>query len=129
MALLFAGSKFTPYRLWEVRKAPALVLEIVAPGTKSEDATERVLSVRLGVAEYWQYDPPGERLTPGLEDRWLVKGRYVRIASPYRPEDRCVVDRASSLGYGLGPVGREGICACGIPRGRSGRNGCLRMPK
>ena len=77
---------FTPYRLWEVGKAPDLVLEIASKSTKLEDAAKRVLYARLGVTEYWQYEPHGERLTPGLECRQLVEGRYAKVSGIYRSE-------------------------------------------
>lgn len=86
LVLGVALPKFTPYLWWEVGKAPDLVLEIVSSSTRSEDAVKRVLYARLGIAEYWQYEPPGERLTPGLECCRLVEGRYVRVLSTYRPE-------------------------------------------
>ncbi len=77
---------FTPYRLWEVGKAPDLVLEITSPSTKAEDMAKRGLYAQLGVTEYWQYEPHGERLKPGLECRRLVKGRYVRVGGLSRSE-------------------------------------------
>ena len=77
---------FTPYRLWEVGKAPDLVLEITSKSTKLEDAAKRALYARLGVTEYWQYEPHGERLTPGLECRRLVEGRYAKVSGLYRSE-------------------------------------------
>ena len=32
-----------------------------------EDVAKRGLYAQLGITEYWQYEPYGERLTPGLE--------------------------------------------------------------
>lgn len=73
--------------------------------------------------DIWQYELPGERLTPGLEDRWLVKGRYVRIASPYRLETgalqigRPVLDTAwgqsDAREFALAGSRAEGMVACG----------------
>ena len=77
---------FTPYRLWEVGKAPDLVLEITSLSTKAEDVDKRGLYAQLGVTEYWQYEPRGKQLKPGLECRRLVQGRYVRVAGAYRSE-------------------------------------------
>ena len=77
---------FTPYRLWEVGKAPDLVLEITSLSTKAEDVDKRGLYAQLGVTEYWQYEPHGKQLKPGLECRRLVAGRYVSVAGAYRSE-------------------------------------------
>ena len=77
---------FTPYRLWEVGKAPDLVLEIASKSTKPEDVAKQALYARLGVTEYWQYEPHGERLTPGLECRRLVEGCYVRVSGIYHSD-------------------------------------------
>ena len=77
---------FTPYRLWEVGKAPDLVLEITSLSTKAEDVDKRGLYAQLGVTEYWQYEPHGKQLKPGLECRRLVRGRYVSVAGAYRSE-------------------------------------------
>ena len=74
---------FTPYRLWEVGKAPDLVLEITSPSTKAEDVAKRGLYAQLGVTEYWQYEPHGPHLTPGLECCRLAEGRYVRVSGTY----------------------------------------------
>ena len=51
----------TSYLLWEEGKAPGFVLEITSRGTRKEDqGRKRELYGRLGVTEYWQYDPRGE---------------------------------------------------------------------
>ena len=77
---------FTPYRLWEVGKVPDLVLEITSPSTKAEDVAKRGLYAQLGVTEYWQYEPHGPHLTPGLECCRLAEGRYVIVSGTYCSE-------------------------------------------
>ena len=65
------------YRLWEEPKAPDFVLEITSPKTwRRDQGAKRELYRRLGVREYWQYDPTGEYLEPPLQGLELVAGRY-----------------------------------------------------
>ena len=52
-------STYRSYRTWEVG-APDWVLEILSNGTWEDDVgTKRNLYARLGVTEYWFYDPEG----------------------------------------------------------------------
>ena len=56
------------YLLWKEPKAPDFVLEIASPGTWRDDQTwKRELYRRLGVGEYWQYDPTRNYLQPPLQ--------------------------------------------------------------
>ena len=65
------------YRLWAEPKAPDFVLEITSPKTWRQDqGAKRELYRRLGVREYWQYDPTREYLEPRLQGLELVAGRY-----------------------------------------------------
>ena len=65
------------YLLWEEAKAPDFVLEITAPGKWRADQTwKRELYRRLGVREYWQYDPTRDYLDPPLQGLELVRGAY-----------------------------------------------------
>ena len=69
------------YRLWEEPKAPDFVLEVTSPTTHREDqGTKRELYRRLGVREYWQYDPTGDYLQPALQGLELSDGEYHRLA-------------------------------------------------
>ena len=57
------------YFLWEERKAPDFVLEITSRSTWREDqGKNRELYHRLGVREYWQYDPTRDYLEPPLQE-------------------------------------------------------------
>ncbi len=65
------------YFLWKERKAPDFVLEITSRSTWREDQTrKRELYRRLGVREYWQYDPTRDYLEPPLQGLELVDGAY-----------------------------------------------------
>ncbi len=70
------------YLLWEERKAPDWVLEVTSRSTRHEDqGRKRELYRRLGVREYWQYDPTGDYLRPRLQGLVLVAGDYEELAS------------------------------------------------
>ena len=65
------------YKLWEEGPAPAFVMEVASRGTWREDEGRKAkLYERLGVREYWQYDPTGDYLGLRLKGRRLVGGRY-----------------------------------------------------
>ena len=66
------------YKLWEEGVVPAFVMEVASRGTWREDEGRKAkLYERLGVQEYWQYDPTGEYLGLKLKGRRLVEGAYV----------------------------------------------------
>ena len=65
------------YFLWQERKAPDFVMEITSRSTWREDqGLKRSLYRRMGVTEYWQYDPTGDYLQPRLQGLRLVGGEY-----------------------------------------------------
>ena len=65
------------YKLWEEPKAPDFVLEVASPGTWKRDAGfKRTLYERLGVREYWRFDPRSELFDPPLQGLTLAAGRY-----------------------------------------------------
>ena len=65
------------YKLWEEGPAPSFVMEVASRGTWREDEGRKAkLYQRLGVREYWQYDPTGDYLGLRLKGRRLVGGRY-----------------------------------------------------
>ena len=65
------------YLLWEEGKAPYFVLEVASPNTWREDeGVKRQVYERLGVTEYYQYDPTGECLGTQLKGARLSGGRY-----------------------------------------------------
>lgn len=70
------------YFLWEDRKAPDFVLEITSRSTRGEDqGRKRELYRRLGITEYWQYDPTGDYLDPPLQGLRLTGGAYQPMPS------------------------------------------------
>ncbi len=70
-----------PYFVWKEGKAPDFVLEVASRSTAKWDAGEkRDLYERMGVREYWLYDPEGGLHWPRLQLHELVAGRYERRA-------------------------------------------------
>ncbi len=67
------------YKLWEEGQAPAFVLEVASPSTWRDDVGwKRPVYARLGVREYWRYDPAGDLLPARLEGERLMPSGYVR---------------------------------------------------
>ena len=67
------------YKLWEEGRAPAFVLEVASPSTWRDDlGRKRSVYARLGVREYWQYDPAGEHLPARLHGERLTPSGYER---------------------------------------------------
>ena len=65
------------YKLWKEGRAPAFVLEVTSRGTWLEDAgNKKALSAKLGVSEYFLFDPEAEYLEPPLQGWRLVQGEY-----------------------------------------------------
>jgi Uma2 family endonuclease len=66
------------YKVWAEGKAPDVVIEITSKKTRTEDEKKKpTLYQRLGVKEYFQYDPTGDYLEPPLKGRWLDEnGEY-----------------------------------------------------
>ena len=65
------------YKLWEEAKAPDFVLEVASPRTwKDDEGPKTALYARLGVREYFQYDPRGDLLPVRLKGRRLAGGVY-----------------------------------------------------
>ena len=65
------------YLLWEEGKAPDFVLEVTSRSTRRQDrGFKRDLYARLGVAEYWLFDPTGDWLDPRLQGNRLSGDHY-----------------------------------------------------
>ena len=65
------------YLLWKEGKAPDFVLEVTSRSTRWIDrGFKRDLYARLGVREYWLFDPAGDWLDPRLQGNRLSDGRY-----------------------------------------------------
>jgi Uma2 family endonuclease len=69
------------YKLWEEGRPPDFVIEVTSSSTRREDlATKKDLYERLGVSEYFLFDPTGDYLNPRLQGYRLEQGRYIRLA-------------------------------------------------
>ena len=68
------------YKIWEEGKGPDFVLEVTSRSTRREDQVQkRSLYGRLGVGEYFLFDPKGEYLEPRLQGMRLSGGEYERL--------------------------------------------------
>jgi Uma2 family endonuclease len=65
------------YKLWEERVPPCLVIEVTSESTRDEDlGFKKDLYERLGVEEYFLYDPTADYLTSRLQGFRLTNSRY-----------------------------------------------------
>ncbi|MYB39123.1 MAG: Uma2 family endonuclease [Gammaproteobacteria bacterium] len=69
------------WKTWEKGKLADFVLEMTTMRRKTrDDVYKPILYRRLGVTEYWQYDPAGDYLDPPLKGRRLnPNGEYEPI--------------------------------------------------
>ncbi|NJO18447.1 MAG: Uma2 family endonuclease [Thioploca sp.] len=89
------------YKLWEEQVVPCTLFEITSKQTGSADLTTKYqLYERLGIKEYFLFDPLGEYLQPNLQGFTLVKGRYQAL--PLSAEGELV---SRELGLILRPQG------------------------
>ena len=65
------------YLLWEEGRVPNFVLELASACAKKRDAEKkRKLYARLGVKDYFRFDPLGGVMTPILQGLRLEAGKY-----------------------------------------------------
>lgn len=65
------------YKLWDEGESPCLVIEVTSDSTRDEDLDrKKVLYERLGVEEYFLFDPLGDYLSPRLQGYRLTGNRY-----------------------------------------------------
>ena len=71
----------TSYNVWEVGKPPEFALEVASPSTFQRDVYEKPgIYARIGIDEYWMFDPTGGRLYgQALTGFRLVGGEYEPI--------------------------------------------------
>ena len=68
------------YKLWEEGRVPSLVVEVTSDNTRDEDLSKKKrIYQRLGVEEYFLFDPYGDYLEPRLQGQRLEGGRYVSM--------------------------------------------------
>ena len=95
------------YLVWKEGKAPDFVLEVASKSTWREDlGPKRDIYARLGVKEYWMYDPTGEYFTPMLQGLRLAGGTYVRQLALTSPDGALTLTSAT-LGLELRAQGGE----------------------
>ena len=69
------------YKLWEESAIPCTIFEITSKQTAQADLTTKYqLYERLGVKEYFLFDPLDEYLQPRLQGFILVQGRYQALS-------------------------------------------------
>jgi Uma2 family endonuclease len=96
------GMQRRKYLLWQEGQVPCFVLETTSESTWEKDEDKRETYAQLGVAEYFQFDPLNEYLSPPLQGFRLVRGRY----EPVRPRpDGALVSR--TLGVLFRPEGNR----------------------
>jgi Uma2 family endonuclease len=65
------------YRLWQEGKAPCFALEITSDSTRQLDLSRKMdVYQKLGIEEYFLFDPLGDYLDPRLQGYRLARGRY-----------------------------------------------------
>ena len=87
------------FKVWEEGVTPDWVLEVTSKSTWREDeGAKRRLYERLGVREYWQFDPTGEYLDPILKGRTLGRdGKYEEFVLEERDGGLCHLSEVLSL--------------------------------
>ena len=70
------------YLMWDVGKPPDFVMEIGSPSAARNDlGDKRDLYARLGISEYWRFDPTGgDHYGEPLVGERLVDGEYQELA-------------------------------------------------
>ena len=65
------------YKVWEEGGPPDFVLEVASPNAVHKDLADKsTIYARMGVREYWMFDPMGSLLDPRLQGFELVEGSY-----------------------------------------------------
>ena len=96
------------YRTWVQGKPPDFVLEVASPSTaRNDETTKRDIYARMGVPEYWRYDPtdlvdPNQRplYAVPLAGEILVDGEYRPLPINPGPEG-CIMGYSPALGVSL----------------------------
>jgi len=80
-----AGKLRRVYKLWEEGKGPDFVIEVTSRSTRTEDVGKKreLYRDRLGVKEYFLFDPEGDYLLPRLKGIRFREGKEEEI-----PEER-----------------------------------------
>ncbi len=97
------------YKLWEEGKGPDVVIEVLSPQTWRKDVTRNPpIYRRLGVKEYFLYDPLAEFIQPALQGYWLDDtGEYQPLRVDSLPEGGLKLDsHLLGLELHVDPAGR-----------------------
>ncbi len=90
------------FKVWEEGRIPDVVFEVTSRGTSSIDQIDKpVIYERIGVREYFLYDPTASYLNPALQGFRLLEGVFVEIP-PRNGEIEC-----ETLGFCLRLNGDE----------------------
>ena len=102
------------WKVWEEGVAADFVLEVTSRSTQGRDEGFKAeLYERLGVTEYWQFDPTEDYLRPNLKGRRLgPDGAYEAV--PLERRDGALVGWSEVLGLELRPEAMR--CACSTRR-------------
>ena len=101
--VVFGAAKHerSSYLLWQEAKAPDFVMEIASPSTyRTDQGPKRELYARMGVSEYWLYDPTGDCFTPPLQGFRFTQGRYAPMPVAQQA-DGALAARSEALGLEL----------------------------
>jgi Uma2 family endonuclease len=91
------------YKYWEEPVPPSFVLEVSSRGTWVEDhGNKKAICARLGIPEYFLFDPEAEYLSPVLQGFRLVSGQYEPI-----PPDADGFIESAALGLRLRSEGER----------------------
>ena len=70
------------YKVWVEGKAPDFVMEVASKATWKDDrGCKKAAYAKMGVREYWLFDPTGEFFDPPLEGFRLQGGKYLPLAA------------------------------------------------
>jgi Uma2 family endonuclease len=72
------------YKIWEEGQIPSVIFEFTSKSTRDEDTREKkTLYERLGVQEYWLFDPKGEWISEQLRGYRLQDETYQSITDRF----------------------------------------------
>ncbi len=101
VALGVRGGHRMSYLVWEEGKAPDFVLEVASPGTVKVDLKDKPpLYARLGVREYFRYDPMGNLLPERLYGGRLEGAGFKPLPAQRLPDAEISI-RSAVLGLEL----------------------------
>ena len=90
------------YKIWEEGGVvPTLVIEVASPSARRLDATGKQGTYeRMGVSEYWRFDPDGRQIPQELEG-WRLDGLQYRPVAASRQAGGARTYRSEVLGLDL----------------------------